>query len=187
MFTTTKEHTLPREVREVRIESGLKPDDVEAVLDLAGTSGLFTADAMMAAEDMAWDTAYGDGGEPHTFLLAKVDAGGTDLIVGFICFAPIPRWPGEFELIGIAVAAEYRRMGIGSGLLAEMVRRVTGRNGIRIFLETGEDRAFEGARCFYEANDFVCERRFHKQFIPLDGGVIYRMDVPAGDFGQHYQ
>lgn len=187
MITSTKEHEVPQEVREVRIVSGLKPEDVESVLNMAGASGLFSPDAMMAAEDMAWDTAYGDGGENHTFLLAKVDAGGTDLAVGFICYGPIAHWPGEYELYGIAVMPDYQRMGIGSGLVAEMTRRIVGRGGRRIFLETGEDRAFENARCFYEANEFVCERRFHKQFIPLDGGVIYRLDIAAEENDQQYQ
>lgn len=187
MFTNTKEHVVQQEVREVRIESGLKPEDVETILDMAGASGLFSANAMMDAEDMAWDTAYGDSSDDHTFLQAKVDAGGEVQTVGFICFGPIPHWPGEYELYGITVSHEYQRMGIGSGLVTEMLRRIKESGGRRVFLETGEDKGYESARCFYEANEFVCERRFHKQFIPLDGGVIYRLDVVSGESDQHYQ
>lgn len=174
-------------VREVRIVSGITPEDVEAVLEMAASSGLFTPDAMLAAEDMAWDSAYGGSNEAHVFLLARAVEDAGDRVVGFLCYGPIPHWPEDYELYGIAVAPEYRRLGIGSGLVAEMRRRVADRLGRRVFLETGADESFEGARCFYEVNEFECEHRFRKQFIPVDGGAVYRLDVPAEEAGEQYQ
>ncbi|MBG0791613.1 MAG: GNAT family N-acetyltransferase [Desulfovibrionaceae bacterium] len=174
-------------VREVRIVSGIAPEDVEVVLEMAASSGLFTPDAMLSAEDMAWDSAYGNGSEDHSFLLARAGEGGVDRVVGFLCFGPIPHWPEDYELYGIAVDPEYRRLGVGTGLVAEMRRRVADRQGKRVFLETGADEAYEGAHCFYEVSGFECEHRFRKQFIPVDGGMVYRLDVSVDENDRNYQ
>ena len=187
METIANESASPDNVREIRITPGLSPEDVETILTMAASSGLFSADAMMSAEDMAWDSAYGDGGEQHTFLLARTNEAESDTIVGFLCFGPIPHWRGEYELYGIAVAPEYQRLGIGSGLVAEMMRCIAGLNGKRIFLETGGDQPFENTRRFYEANGFVFEHRFRKQFIPLEGGVVYCLDITTGESAKQYQ
>lgn len=186
MDTDIKQIPAVDTIPEVRIVSGIRPEEVEIVLDMAAASGLFSFDALLTAETMAWDSAYGDGGEAHTFLLAKTDVAGTDTIVGFLCFGPIPNWPDNYELYGIAVEPGHRRMGLGTGLVAEMKRQITRWQGRRIFLETGLDRTYENARLFYEANEFVNEQRFFKQFIPMDDGAVYRLDIPPADTGQQY-
>lgn len=187
MDTTFREDEQPEEMWEVRIASGITPEDVETVLNMAAACGLFSSDAMLSAEDMAWDSAYGSGNETQTFLLARVTDAGQDRIIGFICYGPIAHWQGDFELYGITVEPDFRRMGIGSALVAEMVRRVSDQDGKRIFLETGMDRAFENARLFYEANDFTRQQRFCKQFIPMDGGAVYRLSIEHEESEQNYQ
>lgn len=174
-------------VHEVRIVTGINPVEVETILDMAAASGLFTSDVMLSAEDMAWDSAYGDGNELHTFLKAIINDSGQDRIVGFICYGPIPRWDGNFELYGIAVEPDYQRLGIGSALLSEMNRQVALANGKQIFLETGTDRMFEKARLFYEANSFIQEHHYIKQFVPTDGGVVYCCEIDLDEKDDRYQ
>lgn len=187
MDTTTREDEPREDMQEVRISSGISPDDVETILNMAASSGLFSADAMMSAEDMAWDCAYGNGEEMQSFLLAKVNDGNAERIIGFVCYGPIMHWPGEYELYGITVDPEFRRLGIGSALVAEMIRRVAEEDGQSIFLETGEGRAFENARRFYEANEFSQQHRFCKQFIPMEGGLVYRINIDNEDADNQYQ
>lgn len=187
MDMTVTNEPQAREVSEVRLIAGITPTEVEQVLNLAAASGLFSSDAMMSAEDMAWDSAYGDGSEPHDFVLAVMGDPGNTRTVGFVCFGPIQDWPGNYELYGIAVDPEFQRMGIGSALVAEMIRRTARRGCRRVFLETGTDRPFEPARNFYEANGFDLEQRFHKQFIPIEGGAVYRLNVEPADAETNYQ
>jgi ribosomal protein S18 acetylase RimI-like enzyme len=187
METSITNDIAQADVREVRIIAGLTPNDVEVVLDMAATSGKFSSDALMSAEDMAWDTAYGDGGEGHTFLLATISEGKSTRIVGFICFGPIAQWPQDYEMYGIAVAPEFQRLGIGSALLSEMIHQIDLNDGVRIFLETGDDKAFAGARSFYEANEFNHETRFCKQFIANQGGMVYRMVLDNDESDRHFQ
>ncbi len=73
MDMTTNELPLQKDIQEVQILSGIKPDHVEGVLNLAAASGLFSSDLMMSAEDTAWDSAYGDGSESHVFLRAAIN------------------------------------------------------------------------------------------------------------------
>lgn len=187
MGTITNEPFGHCDVREARIVSGITADDVEIILNMAALSGLFSSDVMMSIEDTAWNSAYGDGNEPHTFLKATINESGHKKTVGFICFAPIPHWEDRFELFCISVESEYQRLGIGSALVAEMLRQVSRASGKQVFLETGADRIFENARLFYEANGFIYESRFFKQFIPTDGGVVYRFDVDSDETIEQYQ
>ncbi|CCH50228.1 GNAT family N-acetyltransferase [Pseudodesulfovibrio piezophilus] len=181
------EEIRPCDVREIHIISGVAPADVENILNMAAASGLFSSDAMMSAEDMAWDSAYGDGSETHTFLQATVNESGTEKTVGFICYGRIPHWTETYELYGIAVDPEFQRLGIGSALISEMKRQVTAGTGKRIFLETGASRAYENARLFYEANEFQLENRFHKHFVPSDGGIVYRLILESQESDLQYQ
>lgn len=161
------------EVCEVRIISGVSPKDVDNLLEMAGACGVFSSEEISAAEDMAWGCAYQGNDASCYFVQARINTleGGNS--IGFICFAEIPYWPENYELFGIVVSPDYQRLGIGSALMAEMERMVTSYGGKQIFLETGKSRLFEKARLFYEANEYVVENRFLKQFIPKDDGVVY--------------
>lgn len=187
MDITTKEEPRSGEIQEVLITAGITPEDVEPLLDMAAACGLFSPDQMMSAEDMAWDSAYGNGNEMHTFLKATISMTNGNSLGGFICYGPVAYWDDNHELYGIAVDPRFQRLGIGSALVSEMLRRVSADGGKRIFLETGDSRNFENTRRFYEANGFVMEHRFHKQFIPTVGDVVYRFDIDADTVEEQYQ
>ncbi|WP_320007184.1 GNAT family N-acetyltransferase [Maridesulfovibrio sp.] len=165
--------------QEVEISSWITPDDVEKILNMIAASGLFSASEIDSAESLAWDCAYGNGSGPDIFLKATVNEAGNETVIGFLCFGPIPYWPGNYELYALAVEPEYQRMGIGSALLAEMNKVIAGKDGNSILLETKTDRAYETARLFCEANNFSPEHRFIKQFIPENGGIVYRCDLSS--------
>lgn len=187
MDMTTNHHESNCAVREVCIEHGLPPAEVDPVLELAAACGLLSHDTMMTLEDMAWETAYGTGQESHTFLRATISESGVKRVVGFICFGPIMEWDGNYELYSIAVDQDFHRLGIGTALVAEMKRQVGMAMGTRILLETGEGRTYENARCFYEANDFAREHRFLRQFIPDNGHVVYRHFIDADTGVEQFQ
>jgi len=165
--------------QEVEISSWITPDDVEIILNMIAASGLFSSSEMDSAESLAWDSAYGNGSEPDIFLKATIEDAGREAIIGFLCFGPIPYWPGNYELYALAVEPEFQRLGIGSALLTEMNKLIANQSGSSIFLETKTDRSYETARLFCEANNFSPEHRFIKQFIPENGGIVYRCDLSS--------
>ena len=165
--------------QEVEISSWITPDDVEMILNMIAVSGLFSPSEIDSAESLAWDNAYGNGSSPDTFLKATISNAGKETVIGFLCFGPIPYWPGNYELYALAVEPEFQRLGIGSVLMAEMNKLIANQNGNSIFLETKTDRTYETARLFCEANNFSPEHRFIKQFIPENGGIVYRCDLSS--------
>ena len=173
--------------QEVEISAGISPENVEEILSMIGASGLFSPDEMASAESMAWDSAYGDGSGPETFLKATVNEEGQETIIGFICFGPIQFWPGDFEHYALAVDPQFQRLGIGSALLSEMREIISYEGGNRIFLETKPGRAFESARIFCEANYFVHEQRYMKQLVPENGGLVYRYDLATENAEDQHQ
>lgn len=187
MNTLTTETPDNQNIREVRITLGITADDVETLLNMAAVSGLFSSDVMMTAEDMAWDSAYGNGDEMHTFLKAVASESGRERVIGFICYGPIHHWPGNYELYGIAVEPEFQRLGVGSALLSEALRQISFERGDRLFLETGTDKMFENSRRFYEANNFIQQHRYIKQFTPNDGGIVYCCDITPNTIDEHHQ
>lgn len=182
-----KNEVFEGDVCEVNITSGVSPKDVESLLDMARTSGLFTPNELLAAEDMAWGCAYQGDNTSCCFLQAKINTPDGDKPIGFLCFAEISHWAHNFELFGIAVTPEYQRLGIGSALIVEMERITLAANGKRILLETGDSRDFEELRLFYEANGYVMEQHFFKQFIPKDDGVVYCRLLESVENSENFQ
>jgi len=164
---------------EVRILTGVAPEDVESLLDMAAACGMFNDDELSTAEGMVWDCAYQGESDACRFIQARTNDPDGDSLAGFLCYGAIAQWPDSFELIGISVAPRLQRQGIGSAMLAEMERQVAARGGRRILLETEKGRAFEAAHTFYEANGYDREDRFLRQFIPKEGGVVYRKDFES--------
>ncbi|WP_229593813.1 GNAT family N-acetyltransferase [Pseudodesulfovibrio sediminis] len=175
------------EVCEVRISAMITPDEIDSLLDMAGTTGLLGSDELIAAEDMAWGCAYQGEEAACRFIQARINTPDGEKPIGFLCFAELPNWERNFELFCIVVAPDYQRLGIGSALIAEMERIAMEWGGKRIFLETGEGRQFEKSRLFYEANGFAVESHFYKQFIPKDDGVIYCRTLEPAEDSQSYQ
>lgn len=163
--------------QEVEISSWITPDDVDKILSMIAASGLFSPSEIDSAESLVWDCAYGNGSGPDTFLKATVNDAGQEVIIGFLCFGPIPYWAGNYELYALVVEPEFQRLGIGSALLAEMNGLIANKDGDSIFLETKTDRSYETARLFCEANNYIPELRYIKQFIPENGGIVYRCDL----------
>ena len=176
--------TLDVEVCEVHIVTGISPSEVDGVLKMTTESCLFDSDELMIIEDMAWGCAYQEDSSTCGFIQAQVNISGTSQTVGFLCYAEILHWPGNYELFGIVVNPTYQRLGVGKALMAEMERQIMNMDGNKIYLEASEDRAFENTRLFYEANGYAMTTRFCRQFIPKDGCVVYQRTL-AGDTDIH--
>ncbi|WP_187170400.1 GNAT family N-acetyltransferase [Salidesulfovibrio onnuriiensis] len=167
------------------IVQGLGPGDVHYVLDMTSEAGVFGSDELTTAEELAWECAFQGAEGSNCIIQARVDDNGADRPVGFICFGRIPRWDGNWELYFIVVDENYRGQGVGTALLLEMEDRVRAAEGQSIYLETGCGNAFEGARAFYEMNDFSIESRFCKQFIPEEGNVAYCKHVGGDEYNEN--
>ncbi len=127
--------------------------------------------------DDAWSRALveeGVAGELPTVLYLVAEDG--DDVVGHVVVSLVA---DISELQRIAVDVEYRRAGLATSLLEEVVRLVLKEGADRLLLEVREDNA--GALAFYAARGFVEIDRRPRYF--RDGGtaVVMRRNIePTG-------
>ena len=74
-------------------------------------------------------------------------------VVGWICWGPTPCTEGTFDMYWIAVDPSVHGAGLGSMLVAEMERRLTGRARL-IVVETGGRKEYDATRGFYLARNY---------------------------------
>lgn len=118
-----------------------------------------------------FDAALGIGrGRDPDYESAGVELDGK--LAGWACWGPTPCTVGTFDLYWIVVAAERQGQGVGSSLLAEVERRVTGRARLIVVETAGRDQ-YAGTRGFYESRGYRVETRIADYYEPGDDLVTY--------------
>ena len=118
-----------------------------------------------------FDAALGIGrGRDPDYESAGVELDGK--LAGWACWGPTPCTVGTFDLYWIVVAAERQGQGVGSALLAEVERRVTGRARLIVVETAGRDQ-YAGTRGFYESRGYRVETRIADYYEPGDDLVTY--------------
>lgn len=93
-------------------------------------------------------------------------------VVGWICWGPTPCTEGTFDMYWIAVDPSVHGAGLGSMLVAEMERRLTGRARL-IVVETGGRKEYDATRGFYLARNYQEVARVKDFYAPGDDQVIF--------------
>ncbi|MBS3815032.1 MAG: ribosomal protein S18-alanine N-acetyltransferase [Hadesarchaea archaeon] len=103
---------------------------------------------------------------PDGFMVAEINGE----IVGYII--GVMRWGGEGHILAVAVAPLYRRKGVGTSLMVNMMERLRreGANSIRI-----EARASnEGAQEFYRKLNFKERKLVPSYYSDGEAAVLMR-------------
>ncbi len=118
-------------------------------------------------EQMVATSMYGT----YDTVLTAVDTSKGNKVVGYCIFtAPCE----DCELLRIAVDKEYRKHGIGSRMMKEMIRLCTEDDGEKIFLEVRESN--EAAIAMYESLGFdEISRRKDYYKKPTEDAVIMEL------------
>jgi D-alanine-D-alanine ligase len=118
-----------------------------------------------------FDAALGIGrGRDPDYESAGVELDGR--LAGWACWGPTPCTVGTFDLYWIVVSAERQGQGVGSTLLAEVERRVTGRARLIVVETAGRDQ-YAATRGFYESRGYRVETRIADYYEPGDDLVTY--------------
>jgi ribosomal protein S18 acetylase RimI-like enzyme len=108
------------------------------------------------------------------------------MLAGWACWGPTPCTVGTFDLYWIVVAAGWQGQGVGSALLAEIERQVTGRARL-IVVETAGREQYRGTRGFYESRGYHIAARIADYYESGDDLVTYVKRVQgsreSGDSG----
>jgi GNAT superfamily N-acetyltransferase len=105
-------------------------------------------------------------------LGAELDAG----LVGWICWGPTPCTLGTYDLYWMAVDPEAQGSGVGTALLAEMERRLTGVARL-IIIETAGRPDYAATRGFYHRRGYSPVSTIPDFYAPGDDQVVFVKSV----------
>ncbi|MGN6099663.1 MAG: GNAT family N-acetyltransferase [Devosia sp.] len=149
-----------------------EPADPQKISDLVAATGVFSAEEIRMAGNLATTTL--DGTETYRFMFAE-EPGGP--LLGFTCFDRIPLTEVSFDLYWIAVAPERRGTGLARELLGRTARFAKSKRGLWLFAETSSREPYARARAFYRAMGFEERARFEDFYDRGDDKLIFRLSL----------
>ncbi len=120
------------------------------------------------------------GSPDYSALAADVDG----RLAGWICWGPTPCTVGTFDLYWMAVDPTLQGAGIGTALLLEMERRLSGVARL-VVAETSGRPDYRSTRAFYEARGYRIGAIIPEFYAPGDDQVVYlkSLSTPAATVG----
>jgi GNAT superfamily N-acetyltransferase len=111
-------------------------------------------------------------GNPYSQIGAEVDG----RIAGWICWGPTPCTLGTYDLYWMVVDPALQGSGIGTAMLGEMERRLTGVARL-IVVETGGRPDYAPTRAFYEARGYRPAATIPDFYAPGEDQVVFVKSV----------
>jgi ribosomal protein S18 acetylase RimI-like enzyme len=160
---------LPRPKLSVLFRRDVKPEDCENVRRIASSSGFFSPEEILVAVELVQECLEKGYGSGYHFVFAEQE----DSPVGYACFGPIACTKASYDLYWIAVANDFRGLGIGGELLLKSLSIMKSLGGLRVYVETSSRPQYDVTRSFYRKRGFA-EEAVLKDFYDLgDHKVIY--------------
>jgi predicted N-acetyltransferase YhbS len=104
---------------------------------------------------------------------------GESHIVGYICFGPITVTDRCYDLYWLIVDEMVSRQGVGRKLLAFMEEYAAGKGARRVYIETSSTPPYEGARAFYQKQNYALLCAIKDFYRIGDDKLIFAKEVAA--------
>jgi len=123
----------------------------------------------------AYETALADAARTGCLIATAEDAGKGNGAVAFACFRIVER---EAELLNLAVAPAFRRLGVGSRLLERVAEEAAASGALSLFLEVRESNSV--AQAFYRQRRWQFQaRRAGYYSNPSEDALIFHLSLPS--------
>lgn len=155
--------------------------DTDRILALTRATGVFRDEELEIAAEVFRDAVAvpgPSGGEPgdlgaapsrpYYALGAELESG----LAGWICWGQTPCTDGTWDLYWLAVDPAAHGHGVGTALVEEMERRLTGTARL-ISVDTSGRRDYDPTRAFYLARGYQAVARVPDFYAPADDQVIF--------------
>jgi D-alanine-D-alanine ligase len=153
----------------LKIRCNVGPEDMENVLRLVDSTGVFSAVEHQIAVELV-EERLKDGAESgYHFVFAELDG----RVVGYACYGAIPLTAGSFDLYWIAVDKTLHGRKIGRLLLEETERRIREAGGRQVYIETSNRPHYAPTRGFYLRCGYREAAILENFYAPGDDKVIY--------------
>ena len=154
----------------LKLRANLRRADVAAIGELVARTGVFNAEEIETARELAAENiAKGAEASGYQFLIAD----GADGIDGYTCFGPIPGTYRRFDLYWIAVDPRNQKANLGRALIAATEAAVLREGGVILFAETSTRADYAPAHRFYSASGYVRVAEVADYYADKDGLAIY--------------
>jgi ribosomal protein S18 acetylase RimI-like enzyme len=151
----------------------LSAADRGRIEEITSAVGLFRSDEIPVALEV-FDEAVraGPRSEPYSALGAEVDG----KLAAWICWGPTPCTLGTYDLYWMAVDPALQGSGVGTALVLEMERRLTGLARL-IVVETAGRPDYAATRRFYESRGYRATATIPDFYAPGDDQVVFVKEV----------
>jgi len=129
--------------------------------DRARIQDILAAVARFTDEEIRWamelvDKAIDDpeNGDYVVQVLEEPDSGPNRMIQGYVCYGPVPRADGVFDLYWIAVDPRQQGQGLGQVLLKFVENEVRRQDGRMLLIETRSRPSFAPTIRFYQRSGY---------------------------------
>ena len=156
----------PNTIRWRRIADAADPEKIRALVE---TTGVFSAEEVKIAGELAQTTV--EASDTYRFLFAE--RGGE--LLGYTCFDRIPLSKVSFDLYWIVVSPSERGTGLAAELMSRTATFIRSKRGTQVYAETSSKDSSAPARAFYLKSGFAEVARFEDFYEPGDSKVIYRL------------
>jgi ribosomal protein S18 acetylase RimI-like enzyme len=148
----------------------LKPADYPAIKEMISAIPEFSKlDQTIAVELLDWSVSHPKKDE-YVFLVA-ID--NSKQAVGFLCYGPTPLTVGTYDLYWIGVHPLLGRKRIGKRLITVMEKRVKGKGGRIIIIETSSDPIYQKACRFYIRQGYQLQEKIPDFYKPGEDRLTF--------------
>ena len=154
---------------QVAAELLLRPvqqEDRSRIKAITEDNGLFREEEVRVALEV-FDAAV--GGDPSYSAIVAERQG---RVAGWVCWGATPCTVGTYDMYWLAVDPAFHGEGIGSRLVVDMERRLSG-VGRLIVVETAGRPDYAPTRAFYEARGYTRTATVPDFYAPGDDLVVY--------------
>jgi ribosomal protein S18 acetylase RimI-like enzyme len=130
-------------------------EDKKKIHQLLSQRGIFNTQEIKVAMELVDDILRHGERSDYRILCATE---GSRVLAGYICFGLVPMTEKCYDIYWIVVDKKFSRQGVGKELLRQMEKRVAGKRGRHIYVETSSTPGYEAARSFYKKHGYrrVC-------------------------------
>ncbi len=146
-----------------------KPDDTEAIMNVAEAIGLFEGEELEELGGMLGGYFEDSLGEGHSWIVCD-DNG----VVGVAYFAPEQYANGTWNLYFIAVDPKSQGKGYGSAMINHVEKTLAEKGQRLLLVETSGLPNFESTRKFYRKQGYEEEARIREFYKAGDDKIIFR-------------
>jgi ribosomal protein S18 acetylase RimI-like enzyme len=153
----------------IQFRTAVSQDDVEAIHFMVASAGVFSAEEIDVAVELAEHALQHKEASDYRFLLAEREG----WFMGYSCFGRIPLTQGRYDLYWIVVDGNVQQQGVASELLRATEAAILAAGGRTLYAETSSRTVYAPAQAFYRHRGFELAARLQDFYAKGDDKIIF--------------